>query len=140
MLPGSLPNHNCGVRLFGLALFLACAGSCWAQVKQYVGTYEAVRFVQGKRVDNKTLPPGQVMRLELHAEGNWVMRNMLIGFDGKWRLTGKNLVLISVNGPAGKLKTPEKWILAPKPDRTRLVPISPKMMVGQIEFRFASNL
>jgi len=135
-----MKNYTGRVRLIGIAVLSACAGLGWAQAKQYVGTYECIRIVQGKRVDNKTLPPDQVMRLDLHVEGNWVMRNASIGFDGKWRLSGRKLVLISINGPAGKLKTPEKWILAPKPDRSRLVPISPKMMVGQVEFRFAPNL
>ena len=128
------------MKLIGTAVTLACAGFGWAQVKQYVGTYEAIRFVQGRRVENKTLPAGQVMFLELHIDGNWVMRNMLIGYDGSWHMTGNKLVMITVNGPAGKITPPEKWILVPKPDRKRFVVISPRKLVGLIEFRYAPNI
>jgi hypothetical protein len=126
--------------LIATAALLTYASFSTAQLRQYVGTYECIRIEKGKRVDNKTLPPGQVMRLELHAEGNWVMRNMLIGYDGTWHMTGRKLVLITANGPNGKVKKPDKLILVPKPDRRLLVLASPQKMVGQIEFRFAPKL
>ena len=118
----------------------ACATVGSAQLKHYAGTYEFIRIVQGKPLNNKTLPVNQVMRLELHAEGNWVMRNMLIGYDGSWHMSGRKLVLLTANGPNGKIKVPDKLILVPKPDRNRLVPESPRRMVGSCEFRYAPKL
>jgi hypothetical protein len=124
------------MKWFASVIVLTLSVGAWAQKKQYVGTYEAIRMAKGQPVDNNSLPPGQVAILELHAEGHWDMRDMLTGFDGTWHMSGSQLVLLTENGPTGKLKVKEKWILKPSPDRSRLVPLAPKILFGQIQFHF----
>jgi hypothetical protein len=133
-------KYNCAVKAFAVGLLAACTCVSWPQAKQYIGTYEVVRIAQGKRIDNGSMPPGQVTYVELFAGGHWVMKNMLAGFDGTWVLKGKTISLTTVNGPSGLLKSPEKWVLAAKPDHRLLVPTSPKTLKGQMELRYAPKI
>lgn len=108
--------------------------------KQFVGVYECLTVSNGQALSNADIPAPRVRWLELHTGGNWELRDSMTGFDGTWRVSGKQIVLLASNGPAGKLKSPQKWVLTPKPDKRRLVPTSPAAIVGQIEFRFAPKL
>lgn len=119
-----------------MALLLVSAASASPQDQNYIGTYEVCRVVKGRLVDNKTIPPGEVMIAEMMKGGAFAVRDFLSGFDGKWSVSGRKLVLTIDNGPAGKLKKPQVIIFKPTPDRTRLVIVAPKYEAGTMELHW----
>jgi hypothetical protein len=124
------------MRVLLVALMFACLALTFGQAASYVGTYDVVRFDKGKPIDNNSLPPGQVMILELKKNGSFQMHNFLSGFDGSWKLAGKQLMLTFITGPAGKVKKPDVVTVQPMPDRTKLVIVGPKSFAGQLEFHW----
>ena len=108
------------IRCFLIVLGLAVSGVGFGQ-KAFVGTYEVIRYVNDKKVENAKLPPGQVTWLELKKDGKWVMRDMMVGFEGTWRYANGNILLTFIEGPAGKLKQRITETLRPNPDYKLLV-------------------
>jgi hypothetical protein len=79
--------------------------------KELVGTYEAVMYLKGSAVSNRSLPVGQVMLFKLNGNGTWQMHNMLSGWEGKWTLRKNRVEMITLVGTTGKMKKPHTdWL------------------------------
>ncbi len=132
----SLAKHlYTGTMKLALCFALAAASAVTFAQKQFIGTYDVVMILKGKVIDNATLPPGQVKILELRANGTWLMHDMMSGWDGTWSIKN-DLSLKTLNGPAGKLKKPDTFGLAPSPDRSRLLIKNAKDKKNTLEFRW----
>jgi len=64
-----------------VGMLFASMTLAFGQATPYVGTYDVVRFDKGKPIDNRSLPSGQVMIMELKKDGSFQMRNFLSGFE-----------------------------------------------------------
>ena len=124
------------MRALFVSILIVCSVLILGQTVPFVGTYDVIRLEKGKPVDNKSLPPGQVMILELIKDGAFQMRDFLSGFEGSWKVSDKRLILTFKSGPAGKLRKQDVMTVQPSPDRSRLVIVSPKSYAGQLEFHW----
>lgn len=57
--------------------------------------------------DMGLVPPGQIMYLGIE-EGRWMMRNMLTGYGGPWKVAAGGAILTVTEGPTGKANGKEK--------------------------------
>lgn len=57
--------------------------------------------------DMSGVPPGQIMYLGIE-EGRWMMRNMLTGYGGPWKIGTGGAILRVAEGPTGKANGKEK--------------------------------
>lgn len=102
--------------------------------ESYVGTYEAVQFLDGKRVENETQPPGVRLWLTMKADSTWLIRNLLSGWSGTWELKNGKIIQTTIEGPAGELKKKEITTLEIKPTQDGVILVTPKENNTWMEF------
>jgi len=100
----------------------------------YIGTYEAVQFLDGKRIDNETQPPGVRLWLTMKADSTWLVRNFLSGWSGTWELKNGEIIQTTTEGPAGELKKKQVVTLEIKPTKNGIILITPKEKNSWMEF------
>ena len=127
-----MPTMKCGWWPFLIWLSVPALG----QDTGYVGTYDVLPVAPGKTA--KEVPGGRhaIAIMDFRKDGSCQMRDMLSGFDGKWTILGKKIVITFTSGPAGKMKKPDVLTFTPAPDRGRLLVTAPQKSAGKLELRW----
>lgn len=119
-----------------LALVFWFILSAVVSAENYVGTYEVLRYQNGKKIDPARASKALLTWMELGKDGRFTIQTFDRKFSGKWSEKGGQLVLISDPRPPGKARWPAKLVLKPSPNRSLLKIVEPTSLGDQIEFKF----
>jgi hypothetical protein len=123
-----------------ISAFLCVFVTCSAFAENYVGTYEVVRYQNGKKIDPAKASKALLTWMELGKDGRFTIQTFDKKFSGKWSEKDGRLTLISDPRRPGKDRWPGKIVLKASPDRSLLKTVEPKSLVGLIEFKYDAGV
>ncbi|MCC7230200.1 MAG: hypothetical protein IT203_07380 [Fimbriimonadaceae bacterium] len=81
-------------------------------------TSKAKNSIVGVYLQDIKAPVAAKMRLEIHADGRWVMANMLTGYWGTWKAKAPDFDFLNTEGPTGMIKSPSHILVKILPKGT----------------------
>ncbi|HRI43739.1 MAG TPA: hypothetical protein PLL78_08165 [Fimbriimonadaceae bacterium] len=104
--------------------------------ENYAGTYEVLRYQNGKKIDPAKASKALLTWMELGKDGRFTIQTFDRKFSGNWTEKDGLLRLISDPRTPGKDRWPGKIVLKPSPNRGLLKIAEPKALAEQIEFKY----